>query len=1426
MYNAIRNAVPSNHATKKYLERLGLKIHNYFSSNLSELQKYLKAKFPGLKPEMITTESLPRMLFETTPEPIPDPPVKTTTLAEKHHNNELMEAIKKPREYQEIAKDTILIQAPNDPERYEVEKQFAQRQIENATKSNGTITNVDLEPYTIYYSNYVRSINDVFAGLDAVCNNFPWPFKLHFSFGCIYEHAEPDGTYKYNFINANPTLMKRSIPVVITSPADIANYKIYISNLIEEARDATFLESSYKWISVVNVMFACYKLTSATGKINFLPEPLLKNTSLCTYNEDNNLCWWAAYAAHLRVQQTKQLREETATKVKQEALSIRSLTRDAKIELRKWLKEIKHVEDYKIESTIKHYKGFDSTDYQLFSDWANVNTVIYDYEETNNSYSVWRTITPNDTSKNPIDFPILLIASDDKIHVMFIKRPDEITGILICPKCHSYCFNRHAPSADRKRFDNHVAKCTGKIIKKVRLDTTPHPYCPHLWKTTYGQLLSCQEQQYWQPTRYFMTYDFETMEESMKRKLTDKMEIDSVLHPLSVSITVYDNKGMRTFWFSRKTMSEEEFIKAFISKMFEEYDSVYEANTIRTPTQVIKPKHVMVLGYNSGRFDMNLLLPYLNTDTWKVSSVIGSMSHFKALSLQQINKTNETERILCFADAMSYVTPQPLREFIENFGDSGDMTKAYFPYEVLNVENFNMVLNQKSPFRRSEFTSALQGTQISVEEYTAYLKDAERFNTRWEYLEFYNRRDTEAMISPLRNLIERTATYKVDMLSNLSLSANSSNTKYAMAYADFDPYKNYAHQQETTFQPTKQWWYTKVRSYVEQDKSKGRDTKDNVFDDDYDYFYHKFSTETCYLCKEGFTRDNQPTLDRIDNSKPHTRDNVKICCKYCNMIKSERPENEARLYIQLKKYCLNHNLPMTIVDENVYHVLRAGITGGMSNVLHRLNIKGTTPITKLVYDGEIHSVPSDRMMTHVTGIDFNSLYPSVYSSIKHPFIPYTDGKMYMPGSVQQSFKSTGAVLRNKAYAIINGRKELFVASIKGHIPTEYYNEFINLPPIWRNIDITTNEETIGSTMYKYMVDNNLAVDQKQRKLTMLLSTHPSVENKNKPDPEDSTAELIPPGYMLFSSYYLWFLMDTCHFVIEDIRYIVTFTKHEGFQPFVKTFMENRQQAIKDNNRGLDLFCKISLNGSYGYDGMNAEKWTKSKIVNKQHTLKSQLRDTFISTRKIADDSYIVESESKVFGCTTCIQEAFFTLDNAKYWYLNFVYNFMYKAFDMDRIHFIEGDTDSMYWAIAGDPTRDCHQGFEAVIKDKAFYDKNAKYFFATTDAIADKKKLLGLSIEKEGDNCIALAPKCYTIWTDDEVQPVALKVKGVKKDANKLTYNDYVDVLMSGSIKGAVNTNLQVKDGVMSKIIVYKNALTCVHSKMKVLPDQSCAPFI
>ena len=417
--------------------------------------------------------------------------------------------------------------------------------------------------------------------------------------------------------------------------------------------------------------------------------------------------------------------------------------------------------------------------------------------------------------------------------------------------------------------------------------------------------------------------------------------------------------------------------------------------------------------------------------------------------------------------------------------------------------------------------------------------------------------------------------------------------------------------------------------------------------------------------------------------------------------------------------------------------------------------------------------------------------------------------MYMPGSITGYFVCDDDKKRKKAMNIIQSNDrftkdgQLFVATVKGHIDEQYLNDYINFAPIFRSLEVTTNKETIGEYMYNYMTSNQIPTDKQEKKLTMLLSTHDQ--------------------YMSFSSYYLWFLIDTCHFIIDDVQSIILFDKHTGFNKFVKEFTKGRISNI-GISKGRELFYKTCLNGSYGYDGKNTEKYTKTTIKKRSDTYLAQIYTNFVDTRKINDDCFAVTFNPRNYKCDTCIQEAFFTLDNAKFWYLNFIYNFMYKCLDMDRMHYVEGDTDSMYWAVAGNPEDDYHQRFNHVIRDQEFYDEHVyEWFPDPSKDVYDEKKILGLAIEKEGENCIALAPKCYTIWNNDGTTK-SLKLKGVSLKKNRIVSSDYKTALES-TVQGK-NINLQLKNHTMSKVTVYKNALTATHTKVVVLPNQACAPFI
>jgi hypothetical protein len=144
-----------------------------------------------------------------------------------------------------------------------------------------------------------------------------------------------------------------------------------------------------------------------------------------------------------------------------------------------------------------------------------------------------------------------------------------------------------------------------------------------------------------------------------------------------------------------------------------------------------------------------------------------------------------------------------------------------------------------------------------------------------------------------------------------------------------------------------------------------------------------------------------------------------------------------------------------VKGDEEYEVIRINIIESLSSVHNRKNIKGVDTIKNLEYfDDKVHILDTNNIITHIIGIDFNSLYTSSYSSLPHPFNPYTDGIMYMPGPLKQVIKN-----EEEARKIIEERKEIFSVDVKGHIDPKFLN-VVRFPPIFMNVDITTNKETI------------------------------------------------------------------------------------------------------------------------------------------------------------------------------------------------------------------------------------------------------------------------------------------------------------------------------------------------------------------------------
>jgi hypothetical protein len=95
---------------------------------------------------------------------------------------------------------------------------------------------------------------------------------------------------------------------------------------------------------------------------------------------------------------------------------------------------------------------------------------------------------------------------------------------------------------------------------------------------------------------------------------------------------------------------------------------------------------------------------------------------------------------------------------------------------------------------------------------------------------------------------------------------------------------------------------------------------------------------------------------------------------------------------------------------------------------------------------------------------------------------------------------------------------------------------------------------------------------------------------------------------------------------------------------------------------------------------------------------------------------------------------------------------------------------------------------------------------------------------------VALAPKMYCSFNAARKKGAIIQVKprakGVIIKKNPLAYQNFLDIFNKQNTQKGHNTNLQLHQGVMSKLTMQKNILTSTHTKYRVSDDWStCMPL-
>lgn len=211
-----------------------------------------------------------------------------------------------------------------------------------------------------------------------------------------------------------------------------------------------------------------------------------------------------------------------------------------------------------------------------------------------------------------------------------------------------------------------------------------------------------------------------------------------------------------------------------------------------------------------------------------------------------------------------------------------------------------------------------------------------------------------------------------------------------------------------------------------------------------------------------------------------------------------------------------------------------------------------------------------------------------------------------------------------------------------------------------------------------------------------------------------------------------------------------------------------------------------------------------------------------------------------------IHIGFSILQYAKLRMLEFYYDFMDKYVSRKDFEYVEMDTDSAYMALSG-PLEDIikpelrRQFFEEYgqwfprpyCSEHAVEFVNAKMSPHPGQRIWNKRSCCervykyhlrtpGLfKVEWSGDGILALNPKTYICWNDDDSREDTGKCssKGLSKRTNKLTRRCFTDVLATKKPKCGTNHGFIKKDGQMFTYSQVKRGLTYFYAKRKVLED-------
>ena len=289
-----------------------------------------------------------------------------------------------------------------------------------------------------------------------------------------------------------------------------------------------------------------------------------------------------------------------------------------------------------------------------------------------------------------------------------------------------------------------------------------------VWECEKPELKKMELEKEFRPYPYFIVYDFEALHKKMDESQTEELVITSRHVPVSVAINdnltnepvfiVDQDPGNLINSFIEDLKKRQRKIAEMVECLYPQPESDDDGKEKKEdPIWRSWVNQVPVFGFNSGRYDINMIKEYFVKNLAIISDVNVAKKENSYMFLSTPN--------FKFLDIQNYLAPGLSYDaWCRAYGC--ELQKLAFPYEWL--DSFEK-LNHIGPVKYEEFYSSLKGgITVSQEEYQNFRDEFHKrgCETMKDWLKEYNLADVTPFIEALEKTREQYYPDEIDLLKD------------------------------------------------------------------------------------------------------------------------------------------------------------------------------------------------------------------------------------------------------------------------------------------------------------------------------------------------------------------------------------------------------------------------------------------------------------------------------------------------------------------------------------------------------------------------------------------------------------------------------------------------------------------------------------